>query len=274
MNGLSANKKIIISVVAFVAVMGIIVGALIFMSREKEPENPTEQEHEQVQSNLFVEDTDYYNEGTTSAEVTMSPAMNFNIDADEGAIIEAFISGNYYISMVDYSSGNAAEMQLAIRGYDIQMAMDMNGMKMDIMILNDNIYLVNSKEKKYIDFNSLMTMMGESTDSIDFTEMREIADMLNVSEYQFQGVEHTDTYLNGSAASYYRCYTNEFELCFWFVSGELRQVDFASVGGEDKTSIEIKEFSPTIPSGMLTLIGLQRSNLFDFFGEDFMQAMQ
>ncbi len=273
MSRMSADKKIILSVTAFIIVMALVVGALFFLGRDKQPEQPVDDD----QANLY-EPGSVIIDDTTAVDVTLSPAMQDTVQStvskEHISAIEAFVAGRYYISLVDYSSGEAMEMSLALRGKNVQMSADMNGMKLDIMILNDNVYFVNSTEKKYIDFKSIMQMAGGTAEDFDMTEMREVADMLNVSEYEFNDMENFTEERNGVEYIGYGFYADEIELFFWFVGDELRQLEFASAGGADKTAIDIKEFSTEIPSGMLTLIGLTRSNIFDFFGEEFMNSLQ
>ncbi len=269
----SADKKIILSIVGFVAVMAVIVGALLFLGRDKEPEQPLDDN----QVNLYEPGSVIYDEDTTAVDVTLSPAMN---NAVQGAAnpahskaIEAFVIGTYYMTMIDYSSGTATEMSLALRGDSFQMSTEMNGMKLDIMMIADNVYFVNSTEKKYIDFKSIMQMAGASSDDFDISEMREVADMLKVSEYEFTGLENLEEDRNGESYVGYKFYSNDMELYFWFVGDELRQLEFASVGGE-KASVDVEEFYPYIPDGMLTLIGLTRTTIFEFFGDEFMNSLE
>ena len=51
----------------------------------------------------------------------------------------------------------------------------------------------------------------------------------------------------------------------------MKRVDYGDANGVITTTILVKEFSATIPAGMMSLTGLKKSNLFTFFGEEFMQ---
>lgn len=267
MNGLSGNKKILISIVGFVLVMAIGVGVLFILgaNSDKQPE-----ELPDVSSAVNTEDM-----SNVSAAVpeTDFPEMNFIIDASEGEQIQAYISGNYYISAVMYADDVASEMKFAINGKDFYTTTDIEGMNFGIMFKNEKIYFINNTEKKYIDFDSIMNLLGGQAD-FDMSEITAMTDVLDLSTYNFQGFEQSEVDLNGQTANCYKYYADEISIYFYFIAGELRQVDYGDSDGAVANSISINEFSPTIPSNMLTLNGLRQSTIFDFFGQDMLQQLQ
>lgn len=267
MNGLSGNKKILISVVGFILVMAVGIGVLLVLSgsNEKQPD-----ELPDVSSSVSTEN---FENVSAAVPETDFPEMNFIMDASEGEKIQAYISGNYYISAVMNADDVATEMKFAINGKDFYTTSDIEGMNLGIMFKNEKIYLINNTEKKYIDFDSIMTMLGGQTD-FDMSEITAMTEVLDLSTYNFNDFEQTQVDFNGQTATCYKYYADEISFHFYFVEGELRQVDYGDADGVVTTTINVNEFSPTIPSNMLTLNGLKPSTIFDFFGQDMLQQLQ
>lgn len=257
---MDSNKKLLISIIAFIVVLGIGVGILFFLGREKTP-------GQSGQNGEFFSNLQYVDsEKMTSADMPDSPAMdNMQMSPSEMAVMEAFVSGTYYISMVDLSSSEQTEISMAINGENFQMGFEINGIKLDCMLLNDNIYFI-TKNKKFVDLNSLMSMAGE-TEEFDTSGMKEIASMLDVTKYNFTSYQKTDVMLGETQAVCYTYFSDDVNLSFYFAAGELRKISLASTSGSDAFEIEVKAFQTTIPSGMLTLIGLKKANIIDFMTE-------
>lgn len=267
MNGLSGNKKILISVVGFILIMAVGVGVLFILgaNSDKQPVNSPD-----VSSSV---NTEGMSNVSAAVPETDFPEMNFIIDASEGEQIQAYISGNYYISAVMYADDVATEMKFAINGKDFYTTTDVEGMNFGIMFKNEKIYFINSTEKKYIDFDSITSLLGGQMD-FDMSEITAMTDVLDLSTYNFQGFEQSEVDFNGQPATCYKYYAEEISIYFYFVEGELRQVDYGDADGVVANTISVNEFSPTIPSNMLTLNGLRKSTIFDFFGQDMLDQLQ
>ena len=270
MNRLDGNKKILISIVGFMVVISAVIGVLLMLSGTGDDNYPPVNS-----SDIYKpqESTGISEEDTSSATQTTSPAMNLQISATEGEIIEAYISGSYYISGTMYSDGVSTDMDLAIDGQDFHTTVDMDGVNMGIMFRSNKVYVINSNEKKYIDFDSIAALIGGQMD-FDLSELKEVTSVLDLSEYQFKGVDQSKVDFEGETANCYRYYTDEISIWFYFVAGNLRQIDLGNANGDVATSISVKAFSPYVPSNMLTLSGLRQATIFDFFGADLMQQLQ
>lgn len=265
MNGLSGNKKILISVISFVLILAVGIGVLAILGRnEKKPDNSNDVTTPEIVDNENV---------SVSAPETDFPEMNFLINATEGEKIQAYISGNYYISAVMHSDGADTEMKFATNGSDFYTTSDVEGINLGILFKNDKIYLINNNEKKYIDLDSIMTMLGGES-GLDMSELSEMTDVLDLSGYNFDNYEESQVDFEGQTANCYKYYAEELSIHFYFVENELRQVDYGDAEGVVTTSITVKEFSPTVPSEMLSLSGLRPSTIFDFFGTDFLNQLQ
>ena len=270
MEKLSGNKKIIISIAGFVLVMVLLVVGLSFLGgKDKGPDTELSSES----GNISYENPDENNEGTTASDTPDYSGLFEKIDINEGRQIEAYISGKYYISATMYADDAATDMDIAISGSDFHTTMDMDGIKMGIMFRGDKIYMINSNEKKYLDFDSLAALTGSEMD-FDVASLKEVTAVLDLSTYNFQGFEQSKVDFEGQTANCYRYYADELSIFFYFVNGELKQVDYGDADGNVATSIDVKAFSPEIPSDMLTLIGLRQSTIFDFFGAELMQQIQ
>ena len=267
MNNMSGNKKILISVISFVLILAVGVGVLLILGSgdKKTQNNPSENASVSVNQNsdnvsVAVPETDF-------------PEMNFLINATEGEKIQAYISGNYYISAVMHADGTDTEMKFATNGSDFYTTSDIEGMNLGILFKNDKIYLINNNEKKYIDLDTIMTMVGGET-GLDMSELSEITEVLDLSSYNFNNYEESQVDFEGQTANCYKYFAEEVSIHFYFVENELRQVDYGDADGVVTTSITVNEFSPTVPSEMLSLNGLRPSTIFDFFGTDLLQQLQ
>ena len=276
----NSNKKIFISLGGFSLALLLLVIGLAILNKaggdEKPPETTTRAEipviqEEESTQNIDVEYTSQ--EATTTVPVTEAPTTSVpvtdvQISDAEARHIQAFITGKYYISSTMIADGTSNDIDIAIRGTDFYTTVDVDGVKMGIMFLGDNIYMINTQEKKYLDFNSIAMMTGNQLD-FDMDELKEVASVFDLSVYNFTGFDQAYVDLDGQTANRYRYYADEISIYFYFVDDVLKKVEHANKDGAIATTFIVKEFSPTIPSGMMSLVGLKRATLFNFFGEDF-----
>ena len=257
---MNSNKKILISILAFIAVIGLITAVLYFLGRENSAEQPGQ--YDEFFGNLeYLE-----SEKLTSAEMENSPAMDDHKMSDsEMSVIGAFVSGTYYISMVDMNDPSQTQLDMAVSGENFQMGVEIEGIKLDCMLYNDNFYIITSN-RKYVDMNSLASMVGES-EAFDTSSMKEVTSMLDVTRYNFKSVKPSDGMVGNTPAICHTFFADDVELSFYFVSDELRRISLKSTSGTDVFDIEVKNFQSTIPSGMLTLTGLKKANIIDFMTE-------
>ena len=269
MENLSGNKKIIISIAAFVLVMVLLVVGLKFLGSK---DSTTQPEQTSEAESIIYEDPDADYEYTTADTPDYSGLFE-KIDPEEGKQIAAYISGKYYISAKMVAEGTETDMNIAIRGTDFYTTMDMDGMKMGIMFRGNKVYLINVNEKKYMDFDSISAMMGDDMD-FDMSSLKEVASVLDLSTYNFQGFEQSKVDLDGQTANCYRYYADELSIFFYFVNGKLEKVEYGDDEGNMSTTIDVNEFSPEIPSNTFSLTGLRPSTIFDFFGAEMLKQLQ
>lgn len=192
--------------------------------------------------------------GSSGTEIVVPPST---VDA----FIDAFIDGKFYMATYNLESGSNEKAEIAKDGNNFQMSIESDGMKMRILCLNGVTYLVN-QNNKYIDLNSILELLGD--ESFDMQSITAMADMIDVSKYDFRDVETGTTTLNGEKVSYEKHIADDATLCFYFTANNVRQIELDTNDDASSFSFAVDEYSATIPSGMLTLSGLTQSNLFEF----------
>lgn len=255
---LSANKKIAISVAAFLVVIAVIVGILVAVGNKSDSEE-TEPANSVTREVSVSEVTASPMEN--SSLPTTSPAMNQTsvLSAKQSQIIAAYLSGSYYISAKLESNGSSMDVDMAVRDKDFQMSTESEGMKISIMYMNSKVYCVNPDTKKYIELSAtLLKTMG-----MDIFEVEKVVEEINFSKYKFTKVDITE-----EGAELCVCHSNEeVEVKFIFSGDELKRIEFGEVGGSSASVITVNEFLPSIPSDMLTVVGLTKTDMLSFFGD-------
>ncbi len=262
MNKLNGNKRILISVGIFALVVVLLVALLLILGNK--PETPQEPETTTVASEK--ESTTI--ESLTSERETNSPIMQdgLNISQTESEIMTAFINGRYYLKGATVENGAASPIVLAIDGTNIHTTAEIEGMDMGIMILNDEIYIVNQNEKKYMNMKDLAALAG-GVASFDTSSIKEVVSSMNMSRYSFETIEKSEVTLGAETADCYTCRSDIMNLLFCFVNEQLRSIEVINSDGKTSMEIDVDEFYPYIPSGMLTLKGLQKTSVFGIFGD-------
>lgn len=256
---MNSNKKILISILAFILVVAAIIGVLLIVSNRTDKDETTEPA---PVSTTAVATT----EASSHVMPTTSPAMNNSQTLSQVSQIEAFISGHYYMSATMEEGGEITTMDIAMNGQDFQTTMDMamtedESMRASILYLGGCIYFVDVDSKTYVEFSKeLMQSVG-----MDLTEIEDEMGEMNLSGYEFKGVDQTQTELNGYTADCYRYYTDDISVYFYFIGDEMKQIEIGDTDGSTMSTITIQEFSPTIPGNMLSLSGLKKSDLMSFF---------
>ena len=273
----NSNKKILISFGAFALILVLLITVLAVLKKtggdEKPAETTTRAQIPYVQQEESVQNTENNTQVSTTAPVvndqtTSVPVAEMQMSENESRQIQAFISGKYYISSTMIADGTSNDIDIAIRGTDFYTTVDVDGIKMGIMFLGDNIYMINLEEKKYLDFKTISMMTGNQLD-FDMDELKEVASVFDLSVYNFTGYDQAEVDLDGQKANRYRFFADDISIYFYFVDGVMKKVEHANKNGEVATTFVVKSFSPDIPAGMMSLTGLKKATIFNFFGEDF-----
>lgn len=294
---------ILLIVVSVLVVAGIVV-AVVFFAAKNNDNNPVDGEGitQEADEDDEDEDSDDSNSGYSGAEQSAiaeenTTAKKENMTASDGSPLEtpeettkdngsssggnstrpgpsgsdagfssedeainAVLSGKYYMSSTDTSSGSSDAIEIAIDGNNMEMTMNLEGMQMGILLLNGETYFVNSLNH-YVNIKEFTDLMdGE----LDMSEMVSLADTFDFSKYNFTRTEKSSAMLDGESATLYRYKDGATELVFYFVSGELKLLEFYPDGVADGYVMAINDFRSVIPTDMLTLNGREETDLFVF----------
>ena len=262
MEKLREHKKIVIAAVLLLVIIIAIAVVTVVTGRtgreeESVPAGGVETITEDEQESATGETTT-----ASQGEMSTSPAMNQTGNSEETKDIEAFLSGNYYFSGAMVSGGTSTELDMAINGSDFQTTMDMDGMKISMLYLNDNVYFVDVDNKKYFEMSSiLMKTLG-----VDMSEMQEITSAMNFSDITFTSTKRTETTLDSKPAVLYSYISDSQQIDFYLVGGELKEIDLGGTDSGTDSKIIFNTFSSEIPAGMMTVSGYEKSNMLSFFG--------
>lgn len=261
MNGLSSNKKIIITVASFVALIAVFAVILKFAGNGDK--NVTETETT-TSSSGYVEDySDMSEETSVSPAAATMPAMNNDVSDAVVAAIYAYMSGQYYIDGVMTADGELTEISLALSGKDFYTSADIEGMSVSILYKSNKIYFIKNETKQYIELSDVLL----NTYDIDLSEMEEITEYFNLTQYNFTGFDRYSGKTDGQTADCFKYYNDDMSVVFYFVGDELKQIDMGDGNGNANSTVTVNEFSPEVPAGMMSLSGLTKTTLMGFFGE-------
>lgn len=258
---LSSNKKLIITVAVFSAII-IIFALVLKFAGSSDNNNGNDTIYSDDSVSVEYNSDDYIQEYTTK-EVTTVAEMNnaeSTLTLEEIAIMNAYIHGQYYLKGVIDADGVPTEIDLAISGKNFQTSMAVEGMDFSILYLNGNVYFVDNSSKIYL---ALSELLMDSMD-VDMSDMEEITDYLSLAAYNFTDFKEGLTEIDGITANCYTFYNDEMSVAFCFIDNELKQINYGDGYGNVSSSLIVYEFSAQIPSGMLTLSGLRGTTVASF----------
>lgn len=265
MNSLSANKKIFITIGSFALIVVLLAVGLKLVGSKNSSEEPVETTTAFMG---YVEDVETVEETVTEPVSATIPDLTVDVSEKVSAAIIAYMSGQYYIDgyMTD-GAGAVTDVNIAISGKDFYTSTEMEGMSVSILYKGGKIYFINNEQKKYIEFSDLML----DTYDVDFSELEDISEYLNLTKYNFTGFERYYDTENFENADCFKYYNDEMTVIFYFVDEELRRVDMGNGEGVINSVMNVDEFLPEVPESMMSLSGLSRSSLLGFFGTSMIQ---
>lgn len=257
MNMLSSNKKILITVGVFVVIIAVLICVLTLAGNNSDKEEA----ETTTAADYYVEEVS--EEETSHVEFTTSPAMKSNVSSAVADAITAYMMGQYYIDGSMYSDGTVTDMSLAISGKDFYTSADVEGMTVSILYKNSKIYFINDDTKQYVELSDVLMDQVD----VDLSEMEELTEYLNLTQYNFTEYEQFTGEVDGYSADCYKYYNDEMSVVFYFIGDELRQIDMGDGAGRAASTITVNEFSPEVPAGTMSLSGLTKTTVWGFFGE-------
>lgn len=257
MNKLSSNKKILITVIAFAAIVAILVGALkIASSTSVDTETETTTIPVQVETDDTTDDA-------VKTPVTNIPTVDMDsISENVANDIFAYMSGQYYLDGVMISDGVETPLQIAMSGKNFQTSAEIEGMNVSVLYKDSKIYFIDLDKKQYI---LLSDVIMDQVD-VDLSEMEQLTEYLNLTQYNFTDYSKYSGVFDGNKADCYQYSNQEMSVVFYFVGEELKQVDMGDNIGNVASVVKVNSFSPEVPDSVMSLNGLKKTTLIGFFG--------
>lgn len=270
MSGISANKKILLTVVAFILVIAALVGVLLITDSnsgktENEPTTagtllnlPTVAS----ESNTGENASSAFSQSVSTTSASSSAANTSSMTEMQQQCVQAFLSSNYYISASFVTDGASSDMDMAVRGKDFQATIESDGMVLTVMIIDSKVYFVNNSTRTYFEMSkTLLSTMG-----FNIEDLQEIQNEIDFSGYVFTSVDKTTEELDGTTVECFKYYNDQIAVTFKFDGNELKRIVFSDAQGNAASTMVVRDYTPYVPTGMLTLSGLQKSrNMISFF---------
>ncbi len=268
MEKLNSNKKIILTVAVFIISILALVLTLKIASNSSQSHS-NKPASSQTEYEGYVEYADGSDEKTTdnneqnTAKVTQPQNVDTEMSDAVSDIIYAYMSGQYYIDAVMEADGTETPLKMAISGKNFQTTADLQGLEISILYKNNNVYFINEKEKKYI---LLSDVLMQEVD-FDLQELSQLTEYLNLTQYNFTDFEKYADKYDSKKCDCYKYSNDEMSVTFFFLGDELKKVDMGNASGAASTSVIVNEFSPEVPSDVMSLSGLTKTNIIGFFGQ-------
>ncbi len=200
-------------------------------------------------------------ENTTEKYVEKTTVKTeINTNATDAVLkeIDAFFKGKYYFDGTMVTDGQQSPLELAMNGSDFIVYSEMDGMEMGILCLEDEFYLINPTEKKYIVVNkALQNMMDIDTDSLKF-------EFNGINFNGYSPTEVTQATYNGKPAVCYTYKDSNHNLDFVVVNGEITQIIQYDKSGNTSTILQADEYNTNYSADMVSLKGYKKTNLISF----------
>lgn len=175
---------------------------------------------------------------------TKNPNNNDPVPQAVKDAIKIFQSGKFYIDGTTYDGKDTAPMRVAVSGDDIYMYTKMEGIEIAILMLDGNTYLINPAKNAYWKPSKLiLKQMG-----MDEFEKPDFGDTTDKSVY----ISTEEITENGKKLSRHK-YDGDEGISNWYTdaSGKVVALETFDKSGALISRIDFKEFSGTIPAGLM-----------------------
>ena len=178
------------------------------------------------------------------------------------AQIGAFFEKRFYMRAHMISGSDTNDLELAMNGDDIEASSEIDGKPVSILRLGGKTYFVNPKAKQYMTMSAaVMRLMGVKDDDLDlklgdasYNASRPDA----VTEAEYGGEKAVCCEYRDESGGFCRVI---------LVGNELREIGTYSADGTKTSTLQCETFSGEIPSGKLTLNGLEKVSMIGFMSE-------
>ena len=247
-------KPIIICLVCVIAVSAVV---LIILQR---PLASTKAEQTTAPSAQGVTSPNVQNQQQAIADEHLQQ-NNVNTPEYKAYSCEGFVallSNSFYMTCsVPDSSGAAANFSIAVSGSNSEISYDMDSMKIAIMNLDGETYLVDPKKNKYVNASkAMLSMMGVSDEDLSFDMMWPDKN----TKFTFEDTQYD------SKDAVCCTYTDSDGVLtkIYIVDSNVVDIDSCDSSGNAVSSIKVSGLTGTIPADQLTLSGKQSAGMMDF----------
>ena len=247
-------KPIIICLVCVIAVSAVV---LIILQR---PSASTKAEQTTAPSAQGVTSPNVQNQQQAIADEHLQK-NNVNTPEYKAYSCEGFVallSNSFYMTCsVPDSSGAAANFSIAVSGSNSEISYDMDSMKIAIMNLDGETYLVDPKNNKYVNASkAMLSMMGVSDEDLSFDMMWPDKN----TKFTFEDTQYD------SKDAVCCTYTDSDGVLtkIYIVDSNVVDIDSCDSSGNAVSSIRVSGLTGTIPADQLTLSGKQSAGMMDF----------
>lgn len=247
-------KPIIICLVCVIAVSAVV---LIILQR---PSASTKAEQTTAPSAQGVTAPNVQNQQQAIADEHLQQ-NNVNTPEYKAYSCEGFVallSNSFYMTCsVPDSSGAATNFSIAVSGSNSEISYDMDSMKIAIMNLDGETYLVDPKNNKYVNASkAMLSMMGVSDEELSFDMMWPDKN----TKFTFEDTQYD------SKDAVCCTYTDSDGVLtkIYIVDSNVVDIDSCDSSGNAVSSIKVSGLTGTIPADQLTLSGKQSAGMMDF----------
>lgn len=170
----------------------------------------------------------------------------------------ALLSNSFYmVCTVPDSSGTDTNFSIAVSGSDSEISYDMDSMKIALMNLNGETYLVNPKNNTYINASkTMLSMMGISDEDLSFDMMWPDKN----TKFTFEDSQYDS---NDAVCC---TYTDSDGVLtkIYIVDSQIVGIDSCDSSGNAVSSIKVSTLTGSIPEDQLTLSGKRSAGMMDF----------
>lgn len=170
----------------------------------------------------------------------------------------ALLSNSFYmVCTVPDSSGTDTNFSIAVSGSDSEISYDMDSMKIALMNLNGETYLVNPKNNTYINASkTMLSMMGISDEDLSFDMMWPDKN----TKFTFEDSQYDS---NDAVCC---TYTDSDGVLtkIYIVDSQIVGIDSCDSSGNAVSSIKVSALTGSIPEDQLTLSGKRSAGMMDF----------
>ena len=170
----------------------------------------------------------------------------------------ALLSNSFYmVCTVPDSSGTDTNFSIAVSGSDSEISYDMDSMKIALMNLNGETYLVNPKNNTHINASkTMLSMMGISDEDLSFDMMWPDKN----TKFTFEDSQYDS---NDAVCC---TYTDSDGVLtkIYIVDSQIVGIDSCDSSGNAVSSIKVSALTGSIPEDQLTLSGKRSAGMMDF----------